>query len=66
MSDPKIDPDMQQAVNDLGNALSAAAPGATSSDILAVIDAIDTLMDVKIAQFIEMAADRVAERVGAA
>lgn len=58
MADEASDPDMKEAVNALGNALEAALLGASASEVQAVIDAIGDLVDIRIAMFAELAANR--------
>lgn len=58
MIEPKEDEDMNLAVNELGAALDEVLLGASSSEVLRVIEAIDNVIDVKLAQFIEALADQ--------
>ena len=62
MNDSADDPDLKEAVTELGNALDAALLGASSSEVQRIIDAIGNLIDVRIAIFAELAADRFAKR----
>ncbi|MCD2183322.1 hypothetical protein [Rhizobium sp. GN54] len=54
------DADESEAVNELGRALDEALLGASSAEVQRVIDAIAALVDVRIAQAAEFAADRLA------
>jgi hypothetical protein len=59
MSKKAEDEDMKAAVNELGDAIEAITLGASSSEVQRLINAIDVLVQVRIAQFAELAADRV-------
>lgn len=58
MPTPSVDEDMKEAINELGNALAAAMPGASASEVQRIIDSVGMVIDVKTAQFVELLADR--------
>ncbi|MDW9726320.1 hypothetical protein GOB91_29165 [Sinorhizobium meliloti] len=58
MTSEELDEDMKEAVNELGNALSDALLWAEKKEVQRLIEAIDALVQVRIAQFAELAADR--------
>lgn len=57
-ADMDTDEDLKEAANELGNALQDALLWADKAEVQRVIDAIDALVQVRIAKFAELAADR--------
>lgn len=58
MTEQANDEDLKEAVNELGQALSDALLWAEKREVQRVIDAVDALIQVRIARFAELAADR--------
>lgn len=60
MSEPAEDPDMREAVNELGDALADALLGASPAEVQRVINAIGAFIDMRIVMAMEEMAGRVA------